>query len=34
VKEDEMGGAYSAHGRDEKWIRNFCCKTWRPRRRL
>jgi cobalamin biosynthesis Mg chelatase CobN len=23
VKEDEMGGACSMHGRDEKFIRNF-----------
>jgi hypothetical protein len=23
VKEDEMGGACSTHGRDEKYIQNF-----------
>jgi hypothetical protein len=29
VKEDEMGGACSSHGRDEKCIQHFGRKTWR-----
>jgi hypothetical protein len=27
--EDEMGGARSTHGRDEKFMQNFCRKGWR-----
>jgi hypothetical protein len=23
MKEDEMGGKFSTHGRDEKWVQNF-----------
>jgi len=26
MKGDEMGRICSTHGRDEKWIRNFCKK--------
>jgi hypothetical protein len=29
VKEDEMGRRCSTYGRDEKFIVNFCWKTWR-----
>jgi hypothetical protein len=29
VKEDEMGGTYGTHERDEKWIQYFGLKVWR-----
>jgi hypothetical protein len=29
LKEDEMGGACSTHGRDEKCIQHFGTETWR-----
>jgi hypothetical protein len=29
IKEDEMGGACSAHRNDEKCLSNFSWKTWR-----
>jgi len=31
IKEDEMGGACSMHGRHEKFIQNFGWKTWGKR---
>jgi hypothetical protein len=27
MKDDDMGGAYSTHGRHEKCIQNFCRET-------
>jgi hypothetical protein len=32
MKEDEMGEAYSRHGRDEKFLQNFSYKTGREER--
>jgi len=34
IKQDEMGGACSMHGKDEKCIKDSCRKAWRRRRRL
>jgi hypothetical protein len=31
MQEDEMGGACSTHGKDEKCVQDFCLKTSRKR---
>jgi len=31
IKEDEVGGAYNVHARDEKCVQNFGRKNWRTR---
>jgi hypothetical protein len=32
--ENEKGGAYSMHGREEKYVHDFCQKTWNEERPL